>query len=116
VQIRSLRLIDFSRAFDTVDHPILLAKLSHLNLPTFALNWIISFLTGRTQVVKINGVVSSPLFINTSIIQGYGVGPSFYIAMESYLRTLSRSNVLCKYADDSNLVVSSLILLMNLII
>ena len=110
-------MIDFSRAFDTVDHPILLAKLSRLNLPVFALNWIISFLTRRTQVVKINGVVSSPLSNNTSIIQGSGVGPSFYIVMESDLRTLSRSNVLCKYADDTNLLVSSyqmLILLMNL--
>jgi len=72
-------MIDFSRAFDTVDHPILLAKPSRLNLLAFALNWIISFLTRRTQVVKINGVVSSPLFINTIIIQGSGVGPSFYI-------------------------------------
>jgi hypothetical protein len=100
-------MIDFSRAFDTVDHPILLAKLSRLNLPDYALNWIISFLSGRTQVVKINGVVSSPLSINTSIIQGSGVGPSFYIVMESDLRTLSRRNVLCKYADDTNLLVSS---------
>ena len=58
-------------------------------------------------MVKINGVVSSPLSINTSIIQGSGVGPSFYIVMESDLRTLSRKNVLCKYADDTNILVSS---------
>ena len=77
-------------------------------LHAFALNLIVSFLTGRTQAVKINGVVSSPLFINTSIIQGSGVGPTFYVVMESDLRTLSISNVLCKYADDTNLLVSSL--------
>ena len=59
-------------------------------------------------MVEINGVVSSPLSINTSIIQGSGVGPSSYIVMESDLRTPSRSNVLCKYADDTNLLVSSL--------
>jgi len=66
------------------------------------------FVSHRTNSGKKNGVVSSPLFISTSFIQGLGVGPSFYIVRESDLRTLSRSNVLCKYADDTNLLVSSL--------
>jgi len=86
-------MIDFSRVFDmTADHLILLAKLSRLYLPAFALNWIISFLAGLTQVVMINGVyhlhclsmhclsihcVSSPLFINTRIRQRSGVLSGF---------------------------------------
>jgi len=44
-------LIDFSNAFDVVDHGILAAKLTGLNMPTAILFWIFSFLTGRTQQV-----------------------------------------------------------------
>jgi len=89
-------MIDFVRAFDTVDHPILLAKLSYLNLPAFILNWIISFLTRRTQVFKINGVVSSPLSINTSIIQGSWV-EHFKIVVLSILMFFLLSVVFVMY-------------------
>jgi len=41
-------LIDFSKAFDVVDHGILAAKLARLNMPPVILSWIFSFLTGRT--------------------------------------------------------------------
>ena len=41
--------IDFSKAFDVVRHSILLSKISSLNIPPMALNWIIAFLTGRSQ-------------------------------------------------------------------
>jgi len=57
-------MIDFSKTFDLVA-----GKLARLGLPDRA-NWIISYLTGRTQVVKCNGSVSSTADINTSIIQG----------------------------------------------
>ena len=48
-------MIDFSKALDRVSHPILLSKLSKLELLDRAINWIISYLTGRTHVVKCNG-------------------------------------------------------------
>jgi len=47
-------MIDFSKALDRVSHPILLSKLSKLELLDRAINWIISYLTGRTHVVKCN--------------------------------------------------------------
>ena len=81
-------MIDFSRAFDVIDHPILLAKLSQLDLPDFAINWIVSYLSDRTQAVVAQGVVSLPKPINTGIIQGSGIGPTLYIVMEGYLCTL----------------------------
>ena len=46
------------------------------------------------------------LCITRGIIQGSGVGPTFYIVMKSYLSTLSPTNILSKYADDINLLVS----------
>ena len=98
-------LVDSSKAFDVVDHSILLPKLSGLNLPHCFLNWLISFLTNRSQVVKCGDALSLPMQINSGIIQGSGVGPTPYIIMESDLRTLSHRNLLCKYADDTNLIV-----------
>jgi len=64
-------------------------------------------LTGRTQVVKCGGSVSSTAEINTSrpIIHGSGIGPMLYFVMESDLCTLSAMNVLVKYADDTDLLV-----------
>jgi len=64
-------------------------------------------LTGRIQVVKCDGSVSSTAEINTSIIQGSGIGPMLYFVMESDLCILSAINVLAKYSDDTNLLVPS---------
>ena len=98
-------LIDFSKAFDVVDHGILAAKLSGLNIPPAILSWIFSFLTGRTQQVKYGYHLSSPKPINRGIVQGSGLGPTLYIIMEDDLRALSNTNLLFKYADDTNLLV-----------
>jgi len=46
--------VDFSKAFDVVDHNILSAKLAQLlHLPAQIFQWLLSFLTGRTQQVKV---------------------------------------------------------------
>ena len=99
---------DFSKAFDLVDHPILLAKLVRFVLPNRAINWIISYLTGSTQAVKCNGDVSAEANINTSTVQGSGIGPMLFIIMASDLHTLSDMSVLMKYADDTNPAYSHL--------
>ena len=77
----------------------------HPKMPANIFNWIISFLTGRTQYCKVNGVYSAARDINLSIVQGSEIGPCLYIVMESVLNPLSRSNILTKYADDTNLLV-----------
>jgi len=98
-------LIDLSKAFDVVDHGILAAKLTGLSMPPAILSWIFSFLTGRTQQVKHGFHLSSPKPINRGIVQGFGLGPTLYIIMEGDLIALSNTNLLCKYADDTNLLV-----------
>jgi hypothetical protein len=97
--------IDFSKAFDTVCHEILFAKLRALQLPRFVFNWLISFLTERSQVCKLDGKFSAPRKITRSIIQGSGIGPTLYIVMESDLHPISVINLIFKYADDTNLLV-----------
>ena len=69
-------MIDFTKAFDTVDHVILLHNLSQLSLPGFVINWIGSFLSGRGQQCKINGLLSDVIDIGLSIVQGSGIGPT----------------------------------------
>jgi len=98
--------IDFSKAFDVVRHFILLSKISSLNIPPMALNWIIAFLTGHSQVCKTSdGRFSDPQPITSSIVQGSDIGPTLWLIMESDLYPLSDANVIFKYADDSNLLV-----------
>jgi len=98
-------LIDFSKAFDVVNHEILLNKLKVQHLPPFVLNWIISFLVGRSQICKVGDDLSTVCFITRGIIQGSGLGPTLYVTMESDLHPISAINILFKYADDTNLVV-----------
>ena len=59
-------MIDFSKAFDTIDHVVLMSKLVQLELPSFVINWICSFLTGRGQQCKVNDTVSSLSLIHIS--------------------------------------------------
>jgi len=94
-------LIDYSKAFDTNNHP----KLRQLNIPPNVLLWIINFLSGRTQAVSSFGQTSGWLPVSQSIIQGYGIGPCLYLLYASDLRTLSPHNVIVKYADDTTLLV-----------
>ena len=98
-------LIDFSKAFDVVDHVVLIDKISKLKLPKCVLNWLISFLVGRNHTTKTAGIESSSLPINLSIVQGSAIGPTLYIILESDLKPLSQVNIVFKYADDTNLLV-----------
>ena len=75
-------------------------------MPPSIFNWIIAFLTDRSQVCKtVDGRFSALHSITRSIIQGSGIGPTLWIILESDLHSLSVFNVLFKYADDTNLLV-----------
>ena len=82
-------MIDFSKALDRVSHPILLSRLSELELLDRAVNWIISYLTWHTKDVRCNGSITLPASINTSIVQGSGIGPMLNAFMERDIDTLS---------------------------
>ena len=93
-------MIYFSRAFNVVNHVILLDKLSKLNLP----DYIVTFLLTVHKQLKlmINFLVNG---LSTGIVQGSGVGPIFYVVVESDLKPSSSVNLRCKFADDTNLLV-----------
>jgi len=74
-------------AFDSINHPILARKLDigllHLPDHIYSPNWIINFLTDRTQSVVLNGEVSNKQTITQSIVQGSGIGPVLYTVYSS---------------------------------
>ena len=62
--------LDFSKAFDKVDHTILLNKLKKLGITGKLANWIKSFLTNRTQTVIVNGVKTFAASVVSGVPQG----------------------------------------------
>ena len=98
-------LIDYSKAFDTINHEILFAKLRTLSIPQLIKQWIMNFLTGRTQAVVTEGTTSNWLPISRSIVQGSGLGPMLFVVYALDLKPISEHNRIIKYADDTTLLV-----------
>ena len=96
--------LDLSKAFDTLDHTILLKKLEHYGLEPSALQLLKSYLTNREQFVKIDDIKSNVLPINTGVPQGSILGPLLFII---YINDFSQASNVFKfitYADDTSLV------------
>ena len=74
-------------------------------MPSKVVRWIVNFLSRRTQAVSSDGKLSNWLPITQSIVQGSGIGPILYIIFASDLKLRSAMNFLCKYADDTTLMV-----------
>ena len=72
-------LLDFSKAFDKVNHRKLYIKLRHYGIRGTLLDWFKDFLTGRTQQVVINGEMSSKAVIKSGVPQGTVLGPLLFL-------------------------------------
>ena len=67
--------IDFSKAFDVVDHGILLKKFDHIGIRGILLDWCKSFLSDRKQAVILNGHTSNFNLMSYGVPQGSFLGP-----------------------------------------
>ena len=98
-----IALLDYRKAFELVDHNLLVSKLFNFEIKPTVINWIADFLRGRTQTVKINSVLSSFLQVPAGIPQGTKIGPWLFLAIINDLRiSNSTTSELWKFADDTS--------------
>ena len=71
--------LDFSKAFDTVNHAILIKKLEHYGIRGIAKSWCESYLSNRQQTTIINNITSPPLAITCGVPQGSTLGPLLFL-------------------------------------
>jgi len=86
-------------------HPPWSGWNTKLDIPDHIYKWLTDFFTGHSDQTHYGGSVSQIQCILASIIQGSAVGPTSYVANASHLHTIYHGNELCKYADDTYLIV-----------
>ena len=99
--------VDLQKAFDTVDHQILLAKLNHYGIRGVSNDWFKSYLSNHNQYVSINGYESGLAAINCGVPQGSVLGPLLFLL---YIHDLNQAIKFCKvhhFADNTNLLCLS---------
>ena len=97
--------IDLQKAFDTVDHNILLKKLEYYGVRGLANDWFRSYLTNRQQYVSINGLNSKMLPMKFGVPQGSVLGPLLFLIYINDLNKALIYSTIHHFADDTNLLV-----------
>ena len=93
--------LDFSKAFDKVDHNIVLAKAHNMGVQGKLLDWIREFLTNRKQSVVVNGSISSPRPVISGVPQGSVIGPLIFLILISDIDHNTLHSLIASFADDT---------------
>lgn len=99
--------LDLSKAFDTIDHDILLQKLNLLGVRGVVNNWFGSYLSNRQQFVEISHKRSTLMRISCGVPQGSILGPLLFILYVNDLVNATKDCNVIMFADDTNLFFSS---------
>ena len=95
--------LDFSKAFDCVNHEILIRKMSKYGIRGLCLDWFIDYLSQRKQYVLYNGNKSCEQIISCGVPQGSILGPVLFLLYINDLPNISEKLFTILYADDSNI-------------
>ena len=98
--------IDLEKAFDTVNHRILLSKLYHYGIRGNANSWFSSYLIHRSQTVTINEETSSKKLITCGVPQGSILGPLLFLIYINDMNHSVKYSTVYHFADDTNLLYS----------
>ena len=93
--------IDFSSAFNTMRPSNLYSKLQDMEVDIPTCNWIWDYLHGRSQQVKVNTTLSSPIITQIGAPQGCVLSPVLFTIFTNNHRSSSPTSILIKYADDA---------------
>ncbi len=101
----ALLSFDLSRAFDTIEHPLLLRSLMQNGFPNGFVRWVSSYLLSRAAHLRLKGSLSLPFAIGKGVPQGSVLGPALFCSFMGNLTPLNVENSIMKYADDVHIVI-----------
>ena len=93
-------VLDFAKAFDKVNHSLLVHKLQHYGIKGNTCRWINNFLSDRKQAVVVEGTKSDYISVRSGVPQGSVLGPCLFLAYINDLPTQVKSNTRL-FADDT---------------
>ena len=96
--------LDFSKAFDKLDINITLQKLQNLRVTGKIFKWIESFLTGRQQIVTVEGAKSDPVNVISGVPQGSVLGPLLFLVLLNDIDNNTHSSSVSSFADDTRIL------------
>jgi retron-type reverse transcriptase len=99
--------LDLTKAFDTIDHKLLISKLEHYGIRGCALSWFISYLENRTQYTSVNNSESSVKNVRFGVPQGSILGPLLFIAYINDIVNTTDAGKFILFADDTSIVFAT---------
>ena len=100
--------LDLSKAFDSIDHELILLKLAKLGMGKSTVKWIKSYLRNRKQITKFKNYKSTEEVVRSGIPQGSILGPLLFLCFTNDLHALLKDECkLSAYADDTQLLVEA---------
>ena len=104
--VTAVVLLDMRKAFDSLDHKILMLKLQDVGMSPGTLNWFSSYLSNRQQVVRINSALSGKLTVHSGVPQGSILGPILFSIYVNDLPTIPQHCSSKVFVDDNKLYTS----------